>query len=477
MPLRRPTPRWTTLIPHAAQIAYYNSQARFNTLPAGRRSGKTELGKRKVVRKAIARVLQTNPRWHNGRFGVCAPTRDQAKSIYWDDLKALVPKRYLATAPRETDLTIILKNNVEIRVVGMDKPERIEGTPWDFLLLDEYGNMKAHAWDNHVRPALADRRGGCDMIGVPEGRNHYYDLHKKAMADTTGEWLTHHWISADILPPEEVESARRSMDELTFKQEFEAAFVNFAGQAYYPFSDQVHCRRLVYNPKLPLIFCFDFNVEPGVAAVVQEQVIPGSFELIPDPSRYGHGVQGFANALKAGPGAFIRVPAYGTGVIGEVHIPHNSNTPAVCNRLIADWGNHQGAILCYGDATGGARGTAQTEGSDWDLITRLLMMHYGNRVTLMVPSSNPPERSRVNAVNTRLKTMDGVVRLAVDPGQAPNVVRDFEGVRTLEGGSGEIDKKRDKKLSHVTDALGYYIVAEFPVMEPEIGTGIIGGRF
>ena len=65
-------------------------------------------------------------------------------------------------------------------MVGLDKPERIEGQPWDGGVLDEYANMKAHAWGANVRPALSDRLGWCDLIGVPEGRNHYYDLHVSA---------------------------------------------------------------------------------------------------------------------------------------------------------------------------------------------------------------------------------------------------------------------------------------------------------
>jgi hypothetical protein len=36
-------------------------------------------------------------------------------------------------------------------------------------------------------------------------------------------------------------------------------------------------------------------------------------------------------------------------------------------------------------------------------------------------------------------------------------------VRLLDGGSGEIDKKHDPKLTHLTDAVGYYVAKRFPV--------------
>lgn len=157
------TPRWTELRPHPEQIRLVNSRARFKTVPAGRRSGKTELAKRHLVRSAF---IPTG--FFPSRFFAAAPTRDQAKRIWWDDLKAMVPLDMRSRAPSESELTIFTNMGSEIVVVGMDKPERIEGSPWDGGVLDEYGNMKEKAWGENVRPALSDRKGWCWFIGVPE---------------------------------------------------------------------------------------------------------------------------------------------------------------------------------------------------------------------------------------------------------------------------------------------------------------------
>lgn len=423
----------TPLRPHPVQRALWQSPHRFNVVPAGRRSGKTELAKRKIVKRAMRGTAFSNPRFFAG-----APTRDQAKRIYWKDLKDMIPAWLKRGKPSETELVIPLINGAEIHVVGLDKPERIEGSPWDGGVLDEFGNMKPDAWPEHVRPALSDRRGWCDFIGVPEGRNHYYDLDRNAKAEmaekrSASNWGSFHWKSADILPPEEIEAAKNDLDELTYQQEYEASFVNFQGRAYYPFSEHEHCARLFdrYRDTAPLVFGFDFNIDPGVAVVAQEMELP-------------HGTPG-------------------TGFIGEVRIERNSNTPAVCRKLIEGWGDHKGRVICYGDATGGAGGSAKVDGSDWDIIKRILRKQFGNRLFFNVPPSNPPERARVNAVNSRLKSGDGTIRLLVDPKQCPWLVRDFEGTSTLVGGSGEIDKKKDSNLTHLTDAAGYYIAKEFPV--------------
>jgi len=421
-------PRWYPLRQHPVQLRLWNDDYRFKVVPAGRRSGKTENAKRRIVNCAIR-----SNRYGNARFFAAAPTWAQAKRIFWADLKAMVPKWLLAGAPSEGELTIRLNTGSEICVFGMDKPERIEGSPWDGGVLDEYANMKEQAWGAHVRPALSDRRGWCWLTGVPEGRNHYYDIYKRAQADTTGEWGHYTWKSSEVLPLSEIEAARKDLDELTFLQEYEASFVNFLGQAYYSFDDKIHCAPLTYRPDDLIVFCFDFNVAPGIAAICQEQHLPSG--------------------------------QYGTGVIGEVHIPQHSNTVRVCNRLIQDWGHHRGKILCYGDASGGAGGSAKVAGSDWDLVRKTLKEKFGDRLDFRVPSANPSERARINAVNTRLKSISGEVRLMVDPRFAPNVVIDFEGVRLVKGGSGEIDKKATPKLTHVTDAIGYYVFYEFPVIK------------
>ena len=251
------TPRWEPLRRHSVQRAYRTSPYRFNAVPAARRAGKTELAKRKLVESALRTTR------HGARFFAAAPTRDQAKRIFWEDLKAMVPRHLMACEPKETELCITLINGATIWVIGMDKPERFEGQPWDGGVLDEYANMKPHAWTEHVRPALSDRLGWCDFIGVPEGRNHYYDLWLTAQA--RDDWGAFTWFSADILPPEEIEAARRDLDELTFAQEYEASFVNFVGRAYYSFGDHNTARR-DYNPRAPLILCLDFNVEPGVVS-------------------------------------------------------------------------------------------------------------------------------------------------------------------------------------------------------------------
>jgi len=433
--------RWYDLEYHKQQSGYFESRTRFNVTYAGRRSGKTEIAKRRLIKRALA--FRAFP---DGYFFFAAPTLGQCRDIYWNDLKRMVPPNLIRGKPYETDLTIRLKTGTEIRCIGLDVPERAEGRPVDGCVLDEYANMKPIVWTHHLRPAVdtKNRLGWVDFIGVPEGRNHYYDLVKDAEADATGQWRNWHWKSSDILDPMVIEAARKDLDELVFAQEYEGSFVSFLGRAYYGFETQYSTYRgLPYDENRPLILCFDFNTAPGVCVICQEQYI-----LPPNM-----------------PGLIAPF----TAVIGEVYIPQNSNTELVAQRVLNDWKDHKGEVRLYGDATGAIKKTQSLSGSDWDIVERTLYPVFGSRMLPMYGMSNPRERARVNAMNTRCRSgINGQYarRLIVDPTKAPNTVKDFEGVRMVEGGSGEIDKKHDKKLTHLTDALGYYITEEFPVQGP-----------
>lgn len=430
------TPRWFPLAHHPTQQAFLHSRKRFIIVVKGRRAGGTEIGKRKLLLRALL-----GSKYHDPRFFCGAPTHQQATRIFWKDLKAMVPRKWIRHIS-ESEKSITLVTGAEIWVTGLDKPERIEGTSWDGCIVTEVANVRREGWEENIRPALMDRSGWAILESAPEGRNHFYELNRSAEQEmreygNQSAWEAFHWRSESVLPlygqAQEVIEARRHMDPLTYEQELGAAFINFQGRAYYAFQQNLHCASLTYDPNKPLIFGFDFNVEPGVAVVMQEQRLP------PPAGQMG------------------------TAVIGEVYIKRNSNTELVCDKLYEKYRDHQGTIICDGDATGGARHTSQTTGTDWDLIRKKLLDYFGNRVSIRVPSTNPPVRDRVNAVNSRLMSVDGGIQMMVNPDMAPHVVLDLEGV--TRDASGDIDKSKHKDdgLTHISDAIGYYVHRRFPV--------------
>lgn len=418
--------------------------ARFLIACAGRRSGKTEHIKREGVTEAV-----NFSGWSNGRFIFGAPTQQQAKDIFWDDLKAMVPDWALLGSRRDSILesqpqTIRLFNGASIIVAGLDKPMRIEGPPIDWIALDEFADMKPKVWQESILPAVSTtgRPGRARFIGKPRGRNHYWRLAQDAKADRSGLWSYHHWTSHEVLSAEEVAVLAANMDELTFDQEINANFVNFSGRAYYAYDDAAHVYPVEYVPGLDLVLCFDFNVEPGVALVCQEHPVTDEYE------------EHFESLGLRAPSGTV------TAVLDEVWIPKNSNTERVAKVLARDWKGHKGEVRLYGDPSGGARKSAAVKGSDWDLVTGVLRPVFGHFINEAWPREAPAQRARINATNARLKTAAGAVSALVHP-KCKHFREDMEGV-TLVVGTGEIDKD-DDELTHLSDAFGYYIAERFPI--------------
>lgn len=449
-----PTRRWTQLDPHRTQHAMWTSGARFIVCECGRRSGKSEIAKRLGATAAMAEDELPDLRIIFG-----APTQDQAHDIFWNDLKAMVPKHRLAGKPNESRLHIRLDNGATMIVCGMDKPERAEGSHIDGVVLDEFDDMKEDVFDAHLRPGLftkGRRPGWCLMIGTPNGVKHLAKYRKHAQkvaakwredfdnALAAGrfdpvlargpEWAFFQWFSRDVLPPEEVLAAKNSMHPKLFAQEFEACEVNMAGRAYYTFSREIHCaERVLYQPHLPLVLCHDFGTT-GVCAIGQNQP--------------------YAGARK-------NVAPWFRGFIGEVFIPDGSNTEMVGNAVVQAWGHHKGLVYAEGDATGGAATADAVDGTNWDLLRRIYQKHWGERVKFRYQQSNPLQLTRVNAVNNQLLSTDGQVSCLVDPINCPFIADDLEVVAIAEG-TQEIEKKKGTKHTHISDALGYWLCREWP---------------
>lgn len=86
-------------------------------LPCGRRSGKSEIARRKLILSA----LDPDTGYDDPNYFAAAPTRDQAKRIYWRDLKALLPEMLVGKVS-ESEMLIRLVNGASVYVIGMDNP-------------------------------------------------------------------------------------------------------------------------------------------------------------------------------------------------------------------------------------------------------------------------------------------------------------------------------------------------------------------
>ena len=198
------------------QKQVWSDDTRFKIVAAGRRTGKSRL----AAWMLIVNALQAD----KGHVFYVAPTQGQARDIMWQTLLELAHP--VVTSSHINNLQIKLVNGATISLKGADRPETMRGVSLKFLVMDEYADMKPEVFEQILRPALADQKGNALFIGTPMGRNHFYDLYKYAELEDDESYAAWHFTSYDneLLDPEEIDLAKKSMSSYAFRQEFMASF-------------------------------------------------------------------------------------------------------------------------------------------------------------------------------------------------------------------------------------------------------------
>lgn len=385
------------------QSDIFTCPARFRVVVAGRRFGKTFLSTAELLNRALSKPDQNV--WY------VAPTYKAAKEIAWDMLTSQIPREYVGKT-NETSLSITLKNGSTIALKGAEKPDNLRGRSLDFVVLDEFADMRKEAWYEVIRPSLSDRQGSAALfIGTPKGRNHFYDLYGKGVDKDDG-WQSYQYttIEGGNVPPEEIASAKADLDDRTFEQEYEARFVSYSGIIYYAFKREESVIR--HDGDRSVIHVgMDFNLDPMSAVLM---------------TRKGDTLHVFDEIVMFG-----------------------SNTDEMVAEIRTRYGN--GTIVIYPDPASRQRKTSAGGRTDLSIL-----QNAGFEVR--VRSSHAAVRDRINSVNSRLLSKDGHRRLFVDP-KCKKVIESLER-HTYKEGTSQPEKDG---FDHMNDALGYAVEYLFPI--------------
>lgn len=433
--LDRQLARWYKLKDHPVQLELIKAVPngiRFPLVPAGRRSGKTERFKRFLVKQAN-RVV--------GIYFAAAPTHDQAKKIFWDDLKAFSLSVTHVRQPSESNRIIYLNNGSEIHVIGLDKPQRIEGIPWTGGGIDEFADIKANAWEANILPALntvnptnPDYRAWCWLLGVPDGLNHYYDLCEKAKSLHDKNFKVFHWKSAEILPEDVISSMKDNMGEKQFKQEFEASFETASGRIYEDYSELNYTNETI-KPHEIIWWMHDQNFTPLSSAI---------------------GVRR-ENSLH---------------LLDEIVLT-SAISKQSADEFVEKFKDHQNkTVYIYGDPAGRA-GEKHGHKSDYNDIEDVLSAN-GWKFQRRVANAHPAIKDRQNAVRAKIKSASNVVSLYVNVAKAPWCHKGLATVQLQEGSTFQEDQKN--QYQHITTAIGYCVAYEWPKDTQAIVGGLRFGR-
>ena len=378
-------------------------KSRFRVLITGRRFGKTFLAINELAKFA------SQP---NKKVWYVAPSYRQAKAICWNVLKEKMVYHKWAKSINHSDLTITLKNNSQITLRGSDNENSLRGVGLNFLVMDEFADTSKETWYEVLRPTLSDTKGHALFCGSPRGFGNWsYELFKLGETNTDWQSFKYTTLEGGQVSDDEIEQAKQDLDMRTFQQEYEATFVNYSGMIYYNFDRDKNIVTNCNNSDF-LHIGLDFNVDP-MSAVVCNIIGEKIF------------------------------------VMDEIQI-YSSNTNEMSDEIKIRYPGKK--IIVYPDPSARQRKT-----SAGGLTDIAILKNAGFDVRSR--SSAPLVRDRINAVNSKLKNVNGKNNLFILQ-SCKNVIKSLERQIYKEGT--HIPDK-DSGYDHMNDALGYLIEYNFPL--------------
>lgn len=391
------------LTKHQKEVAECNS--RFRVLVTGRRFGKTFLAIRELARFAI-KPKQTC--WY------ISPSYRMAKQIVWNELKDKLLKVNWIEDTNEQELSVTLRNKSKIVLKGADNYDSLRGVGLNFIVLDEFADIKEKAWFEVLRPTLADTKGHALFVGTPRGQSSWsYELFNRGKDPTQKEWKSWRFKTIDggQVTEEEVDQAKQDLDARTFKQEFEGSFVTYSGQVYYNFNREHHVKRCNITSGV-LHLGMDFNISPMSAVCFQTD------------------------------GSIVKV-------VGEI-VLHTSNTDEIVEEIKNRYKGKK--IIIYPDPAARQRRTSAGGRTDLSILQNAGFV-------VKCKYRHPEIRDRINAVNSRLLNTEGEVLMYIDP-KCVKTIHSLERQLYKEGSS---IPDKESGYDHMNDALGYAIEYLYPV--------------
>lgn len=291
---------------HPKQKHIIENAARFNHLRCGRRFGKTTL-----IDELSTVALDGWP------VGIWFPTYKDLSEV-WKEIK----KTYKPVIFRKDEQLkqIELVTGGIIDFWSMEDPDSGQGRKYKRAIIDEAAKAAKlyQAWENTIRPTLTDYKGDAFILSRPKGKNNgFYKLEEKHKQFSNWAFFQFTTYDNPHIDPTEVDEAKSQLDEITFRQEYMAEYVDANDNPFlYAFDHKTHViKEYKPNENLPLIISFDFNKEPMTCIVGQSLNV-----------RH-------------------------LTIFDEFKIP-NGSTPELCEQLVAKYPGWVGRFVITGDASG-----------------------------------------------------------------------------------------------------------------------------
>jgi hypothetical protein len=399
------------------------SQKRFHDCPARFKgfSGPIGSGKSAALCHEAIRMTYVNP----GRTGLIgAPTYPMLRDATQLALFEILDTNGLPYKFNKSENTLIMSDTrSKILFRSVDEFDRLRGTNLAWFGLDELTYTQEKAWlllQGRLRdPKAKELRGFA--VWTPKGYDWVYQRFLAEPSPGTTAIIAAAFENRYLLSqvPDFYERLRTSYDEQFYGQEVLGSYLSAqGGVVYQAFDRNQNVAELKLDPTLPLLWALDFNVDPMSSLIVQ----------------------------------FKRHEVF---VLDEIVI-RRATTRQACEEFRKRFPSHDAGVVIYGDASGFHMQT--TGSSDYQLIREFFGQEYPSMMRHQVPRSNPQVRDRIALTNAKLRNAAGETDLLIDR-KCKELIKDLEQVAYRED-STDIDKNKDRKRTHMSDALGYLLWQE-----------------
>ena len=359
---------------------------------------------------------------NRGRQGVlAAPTYTMLRDATLSGLFAVLDQHDVEFDWKKSDGELLIKApDTTVLLRSLEEPERLRGTNLAWFGIDELSYTREEGWlrlEARLRDPKAEKLCGFG-VWTPQGHDW---LHRRFIHEPVAGYecvRAEPFENRYLLDktPDYYERLESSYDPRFYRQEVLGEYLNSrADRVYHCFNPSIHQVRHLYDPRKPLLWALDFNVAPMTSVLLQ-----------------------WDNGQLA--------------VIDEI-VLERATTEEACMEFENRYKGHMAALEIFGDASGKNMHTTGT--SDYTMLQSYLYRAGFRFVKLRVPSKNPPVLNRVQKVNALLTNALGEVRLEIDP-RCKELIKDFEEVM-FKPESGVVDKVRDPRRTHASDALGYVV--------------------
>ncbi len=408
--------------PLPSQARFHKSAARFKGF-----SGPIGSGKSQALCQEALKLAYLNA----GRTGLLgAPTYPMLRDVTQAALFEILSANGIPFEHNKSENTLVFKDTgSRVLFRAMEEFDRLRGTNLAWFGLDELTYTQEAAWlvlEGRLRDSKASRLCGF-AAWTPKGFDWVYRRFLHEPITGYEAIIAKPFENRFLLDrvPDFYERLRGSYDDKFYKQEVLGEYLSLNGSVvYHAFRRAEHVKDVRVDQDRPLLWALDFNVDPMCSVVAQ---------------KLGDVVH----------------------VLDEIVISRAS-TEEACEEFHRRFPRHRTGIVIYGDATGARMQTGGS--SDYQIVRNYFRREGYTDVDYKVPRSNPPVRERVELVNAKLRSASGEVRLLVN-GKCRELIRDFEEVSYKENAT-VIDKDKDPKRTHLSDALGYLVWQECRIQAP-----------